>query len=132
MSVVAAGLTDQQISDAAAWYASPGSVAAPPQGLDATAAPEICSTCHGADGIALNEDAPNLASENTMYIDPQLKAFRSGKRVHETMTAMAKDLSDEEIHAVSEWYAGIGLEIHSPRRTAGPACSFLVRASGGR
>jgi cytochrome c553 len=30
------------------------------------------------------EDAPNLAGETNIYIDTQLKAFRSGKRVHET------------------------------------------------
>ena len=111
MSVVAAGLTDQQIADVTAWYASHVAVAALPQGFDAAAAPEVCATCHGADGIALSEDAPNLAGENTIYISTQLKAFRSGKRVHDVMTDIAGGLSDDEIRAVSEWYSGIGLEM---------------------
>ena len=110
MSVVAAGLTDQQIADVAAWYASQVVIAVHPQGFDATAAPELCAACHGADGIALNEDAPNLAGENTIYIGMQLKAFGSGKRVHDVMTGIAEGLSDDEIRAVSEWYAGIGLK----------------------
>ena len=40
----------------------------------------------------------------------QLKAFGSGKRVHDVMTGIAEGLSDDEIRAVSEWYAGIGLK----------------------
>jgi cytochrome c553 len=114
MSVVAAGLSDQQIADVAAWYASHTAIAVPPEDYAQSAAPEMCVACHGSDGIALNEDAPNLAGENTIYISTQLKAFRSGKRTHDVMTGIAEGLSDEEIRAISEWYADIGLEIQSP------------------
>ena len=77
MSVVAAGLSDAQIADVAAWYAAhagdaPSWRPIPPD------APELCVACHGADGIAsVAEDAPNLAGESNIYIETQLKAFRS-------------------------------------------------------
>lgn len=114
MSIVAAGLSDAQIEDVAAWYAQHTATAVPPQGFDAEAAPEACAACHGADGIAVVEDAPNLAGEDTIYLETQLEAFRSGKRQHEVMSAIAAGLDDAEIRTVSEWYAAIGIEIDGP------------------
>lgn len=109
MSIVARNLTDQQIADLAAWYAGHRVTAELTQ--DAAEAPALCSACHGEDGIHLVEDAPNLAGEANIYIDTQLKAFRIGKRSHEVMTAVAADLTDQEIRALADWYAAVRLEI---------------------
>ncbi|WP_424934167.1 c-type cytochrome [Amaricoccus macauensis] len=114
MSVVTAGLSAQQISDVSAWYASHEAMATLPEGVDAGDAPDACVSCHGADGISVALDAPNLAGEVNIYIDTQLKAFRNGRREHEIMSAIAADMSDEEIREVADWYAGITLEIQSP------------------
>ena len=114
MSVVAAGLSDQQIADVAAWYAAQTATAVPPPGFDPAAAPEACVACHGADGIAVIDEAPNLAGENAIYIDTQLKAFRNGKRVSDIMTPIAEDLDDAAIRAAADWYAAVGLEVASP------------------
>ena len=114
MTIVAAGLSDAQIANVAAWYTAHTATAVPPQGFDPQSAPDSCAACHGADGIAVVEDAPNLAGEDTIYLETQLKAFRSGERRHEVMSAIAADLDDAEIRAVSEWYAAIGIEINGP------------------
>jgi cytochrome c553 len=114
MSLVAAGLSDAQIEDVVAWYAAQTVTAVPPPEFDAAAAPDPCATCHGADGIAVVEDAPNLAAEDTIYLETQLKAFRSGRRQHEVMSPIAEGLDDAEIRAVSEWYAAIGIAIAGP------------------
>ncbi|MEM6847127.1 MAG: c-type cytochrome [Pseudomonadota bacterium] len=114
MSVVTASLSAQQISDVAAWYASHEAVATFPAGMDPANAPQACVSCHGADGISLLLDAPNLAGETNIYIDTQLKAFKRGKRDHEIMTAVAANLSDEEIRALANWYAAVELEIKPP------------------
>jgi len=114
MSVVAAGLSDSQIADVAAWYGAQAATAVPPAGFDPAAAPEACAACHGADGIAVIEEAPNLAGENAIYIDTQLKAFRSGKRASEVMGPVAKALDDAAIRAAADWYAAVGLEISPP------------------
>lgn len=114
MSVVAKSLTDEQIGDVAAWYASHVATAVPPEDFDPAAAPGSCAGCHGEDGIALVEDVPNLAGENRVYIESQLKAFRSGQREHEVMTPIAQDLSEEEIREVSDWFASVGLELAEP------------------
>ncbi|WP_102109532.1 c-type cytochrome [Oceaniglobus roseus] len=112
MSVVAASLSEQQIADLAAWYSSQKATAT--LTADPSGAPEACVSCHGVDGMAVVEGAPNLAGETNIYIDTQLKAFRSGKRTHEIMSAIAADLSDEQIRAAADWYAAVKLEIASP------------------
>ena len=114
MTVVAKGLSDQQIADVSAWYAGHFAKATLPAGVDPAAAPEACVACHGADGISLFPDAPNLAAESVLYIDTQLKAFKRGKRTHEIMSAIAAELSDDDIRAISEWYAAVELEISKP------------------
>ncbi len=78
MSVVAKSLSDQQIADLAAWYSA--HVPTATLTADAEGAPEVCVACHGANGIGVAEDVPNLAGETNIYIDTQLKAFRGGKR----------------------------------------------------
>ena len=114
MSVVAAGLDEQQIADVTAWYATQKVKAVPPAGFDAAAAPEVCAGCHGADGIAVIPEAPNIAGENTIYLDTQLKAFRSGKRANDVMGPIAAELDDATIRAVAEWYGTIGVAPAGP------------------
>ena len=109
MSVVAKSLTDQQIADLATWYASHDVKAT--LTADVAGAPEVCVACHGQDGIGLTEDVPNLAGETNIYIDTQLKAFRRGSRTNELMSAIAADLTDEEIRAAADWYASVKIEI---------------------
>ena len=59
-------------------------------------------------------EAPNLAGENAIYIDTQLKAFRSGKRASDVMGPVAAGLDDAAIRAAADWYAAIGLEVTPP------------------
>jgi cytochrome c553 len=111
MSVVAKSLDDQSIADLSAWYSAHKVETALPAGVSADAAPEACAACHGADGIGQIENVPNLAAESAIYIDTQLKAFRLGKRNDEVMSAIAADLTNEEIRAYADWYAAIRLKI---------------------
>lgn len=73
-----------------------------------------CSVCHGRDGVAVNPDAPNLAGESAIYIEKQLKAFRSGARQNEQMTIMAKDLSDADIADLAAWYQAMKVSVTLP------------------
>lgn len=109
MTIVAANLSDQQIADLAAWYG--GHEARAELTADPEGAPELCVACHGADGMHMAEDVPNLAGETNIYIDTQLKAFRSGQREHEIMSSIAADLTNEEIRAYANWYAAVKLYI---------------------
>ena len=73
-----------------------------------------CQVCHGIDGIAKIPIAPHLAGESEIYLQTQLKAFRSGAREHEMMTVVAKELSDEDIVNLAAWYASIEISVKVP------------------
>lgn len=75
---------------------------------------QMCSVCHGLDGIAVAPNAPNLAGENAAYISEQLKAFKSGKRAHDQMSIVAQGLSDTDIANLSRWYSLIKVEATLP------------------
>jgi cytochrome c553 len=92
---------------------------APSHAADAKAgralAREKCQVCHGIDGIAKMPVAPHLAGESDIYLQTQLKAFRSGKRENEMMSVVAKGLSDEDISKVAAWYASIEISVKVPQ-----------------
>lgn len=73
-----------------------------------------CQTCHGIDGIAKIPIAPHIAGESEIYLITQLKAFRSGKRTHEMMSVIARDLSDEDMADLAAWYGAIKIEATLP------------------
>jgi cytochrome c553 len=77
-------------------------------------ASQQCQTCHGIDGIAKIPIAPHLANESAIYLQTQLKAFRSGKREHEMMTIVAEGLTDQQIADVSAWYESIQITATVP------------------
>lgn len=63
-----------------------------------------CAACHGANGIAVAPDAPNLAGQNETYLAAQLTAFHNGTRQNETMSLVAKSLSDADIANLAAYY----------------------------
>ena len=74
-----------------------------------------CSLCHGIDGKAKVPDAPNIGGESPIYLERQLKAFRSGERRHEQMSVIAAGLSDQDIKDVVAWYSSIKVEMTLPK-----------------
>jgi cytochrome c553 len=74
---------------------------------------QLCVTCHGANGLSVAPDAPNLAGQPEIYLSTQLRAYRSGKRTHEVMNVVARNLSDEDIAALSGWFAAFRIEVRA-------------------
>jgi cytochrome c553 len=65
-----------------------------------------CALCHGPEGESASAIYPRLAAQHPEYIVKQLKDFRDGRRKSDTMTEMARDLTDGEIAALAEFFAG--------------------------
>lgn len=66
-----------------------------------------CISCHG--GVDQKLGAPWIEGMPKVYLVQQLQAFRSGERrndIEGQMRAVAHALSDDEIDAVSTFYAG--------------------------
>jgi cytochrome c553 len=65
----------------------------------------VCDGCHGEKGISTMPEAPSLAGQPVLYTQIQLFLFREGQRVNPVMSPMALGLTDDELTALSEWYA---------------------------
>ena len=74
----------------------------------------MCVTFHCALGLSSMPNAPHLAGQPAIYIEEQLKQYRSGKRANEVMAVMAKPLTDQEIENLAAWYASIPIEVGKP------------------
>lgn len=123
MGGMAAGLTDENISDLAAYYAAqrtkPGLAKNKEtlalgrriwRGGDASRSLPACAACHGASGAGLPAQYPRLAGQYAEYSEAQLTAFRSGERrndANRVMQTIAARMSDLEIRAVSDYIAGL-------------------------
>ena len=77
-------------------------------------AEEVCQQCHGLNGVALVEEAPNLSGQKRDYLINQLWAFRSGVRSNPTMSPSAIELSDQDIIDVADWYTSITFTVEMP------------------
>lgn len=75
---------------------------------------QMCSNCHGVDGIAVAPDAPNLAGESAAYIASQLTAFKEGRRSHEQMSIVAAGLSAQDIADLARWFSLIEVKATVP------------------
>ncbi len=72
---------------------------------------QMCATCHGPQGLASMANTPNLAGQPEVYLSEQLKHYRSGRRVHEMMTLIAKPLTDDDIQSLALWYSSQQIEL---------------------
>ncbi|MBU2884315.1 cytochrome c4 [Gilvimarinus agarilyticus] len=135
MTGMLSGLSDQDLQDIAAHYAS--------QGMQLTGSKEFtvkinsgaevssldlgeniyrggnmetgvpaCSGCHSPTGLGNAPAAyPRLGGQYAEYIEKQLKAFRGGERTNDgdqmIMRLVAKNMSDAEIKAVANYIAGL-------------------------
>jgi cytochrome c553 len=69
----------------------------------------VCSTCHGPRGISISPMFPNLAAQQPVYLETQLKAFRDRSRAdphaQAFMWGMAAQLTDAAITEIAAYYA---------------------------
>jgi len=64
-----------------------------------------CFECHGADGYAVDPEAPHLAGQSESYIVRQLNHYRAGRREHPFMETFAGNLSNTDMADVAAYFA---------------------------
>lgn len=123
MNGMAAGLSDQDMEDIAAYFegetikggsAEPKEVARGEKlyrGGDTRRGIPACMACHGPAGSG-NPAAkfPAVAGQHAAYTASALKAFRAGERSNdpnEMMRRVAANMADRDIKAVAEYMAGL-------------------------
>ena len=81
-------------------------------------AQQICSACHGMNGVAASGGnsviVPNLTAQHKDYLIVKLTEYKNGKLQHAQMSVIAGMLSEEDIDNVSEWYSRIKIKIFDP------------------
>lgn len=66
-----------------------------------------CASCHGATGVSVATDIPNLAGQKRDYLVAQLMAFRAGERKSDLMQAIARQLTPQDIRLLADHWAGL-------------------------
>lgn len=123
MSGQAAGLSDKDMEDLAAYYASQkitlGTTQADKPTIDrgerlyrggnAKFGVSACMSCHGPSGHGVPPKFPRVSAQHAAYTEKQMLAFKNGDRSNDgdIMTRIAFRMSVEEIRAVSQYMSGL-------------------------
>lgn len=67
----------------------------------------VCAACHGAQGVSVIPDYPNLAGQKVKYLESSIKAYRDGIRKHAVMSPMAAGLSDTDIQDLAAYFSAL-------------------------
>jgi cytochrome c553 len=62
-----------------------------------------CAACHGEDGQSKDPKTPHIGGQPKLFVMYQLFFYREGRRKNAEMNLVAKDLSDAELDAVSDY-----------------------------
>lgn len=87
-------------------FATAADETSPAAGLPLDEQVQYCGSCHGSDGNSSQAGTPSLAGQPALSTTNQLIYFRERLRQSEIMTPQARGLTDEEIQALADHFAG--------------------------
>jgi cytochrome c553 len=136
MSPIAGRLTEREMEAVSAYYATINAPFRAPLGqidaetlqwggqLGAIGSAErgipACVNCHGPSGTGNPPSVPYLAGQYATYMTHQLQLWKRGVRDNDAMNVMssiASKMTDEDMRAVSEYYARVRPPERAPERT---------------
>lgn len=100
-------LNDEQIKLLAEYYSKqPAKVTATKnEYLAGKSVRAYCISCHGKQGYTVNQQWPNLAGQNALYLIKQLKDYQTGARQNPIMEVIANELNSQQIKDVARYYS---------------------------
>lgn len=122
MGGMVAAITDQDMKNVAAFYASQTQKGEQAKNSAIEAGQKLyragnaakglpaCAACHGPAGAGIPAQYPRIGGQFAEYTETQLKAFRAGERANDPnrmMRAVADKMSDAEIKTVADYIAGL-------------------------
>ncbi|MCC7256958.1 MAG: cytochrome c [Gammaproteobacteria bacterium] len=107
MRAQAASLSDQDMQDVAAFFASQGE---PRTGDAAAGGPgkekaAVCVACHGEAGISSAAMWPNLAGQHRDYLEQALARYRDKARQDPVMQGQVAALTDEDVRQLAAYFS---------------------------
>jgi cytochrome c553 len=101
----ASTLTDQDIADIVAYFAGkPLTADSKPEGTIPAAA-QLCTSCHGANGVGITPQYPTLAGQHPDYIVRALEEYKKGGRKNPIMAGMAATVKDEDMAIIADYFS---------------------------
>jgi cytochrome c553 len=64
-----------------------------------------CAACHGANGVSVSPDFPNLAGQYPDYLEKALSHYKSGKRRNPIMAAQVANLTPKDMMDLAAYFA---------------------------
>jgi cytochrome c553 len=117
MYAQASSLSDQDMEDVAAYLADAVlPTGAAPSGAAPQKVTELCSACHGANGVGIIADYPTLAGQHADYITRALVEYQKGDRKNPIMGTFAAQLSAADVKAIAEYYGAQHPALQTVRR----------------
>jgi cytochrome c553 len=114
MQAQASSLTDQDIADVAAYFAS--REGDPEAGKSSAGIAEIeagrrrsstCQQCHGSEGIAEPKQFPTLAGQHQSYLEQALTQYQNGQRNDVVMPALVAGLDEAAIAELAAYFSSL-------------------------
>lgn len=112
----ASTLSDQDILDIAAYFAGQP---LQPSGKAAASVPpaaSLCTSCHGADGIAIAPMYPSLAGQHPDYLERAIDEYRKGGRKNPIMKGFAGNLKDEDVAVIAAYFSRLSPSLKTEKR----------------
>jgi len=77
----------------------------PVRAVDLNERIEVCTGCHGENGLPTQPDIPIIWGQQFYYLYTQLKDYKAGRRDSEFMTDIVRDLTKEEMQELAQYFS---------------------------
>lgn len=67
----------------------------------------LCAGCHGANGISISPNIPNLAGQKEAYLAKAINDFKSGARKDGMMSSVASGIADADVADIAAYFASL-------------------------
>jgi cytochrome c553 len=107
MHAQASTLSDQDIADIAAYFAGTPLTAGGKAPGPVPQAAQLCTSCHGQDGVAIVGMYPSLAGQHEDYLERAIEEYRNGGRKNPIMKTFAGNLKDSDIATIAAYFSSL-------------------------
>ena len=71
----------------------------------------LCAACHGAEGMSVATNVPNLAGQHYEYLMEQLIAYKQGTRKNGVMNELIRPMTLEQLRNIAAYFSTVPLTI---------------------
>ena len=64
-----------------------------------------CAVCHGANGVSVSPEFPNLAGQYPDYLETALKHYKNGKRKNPIMQSQVANLTPRDMMDLAAYFS---------------------------